>query len=179
VVTDADPLEQVGTVPHRFTGRLNEDSLANFAATSPMTCSQMQSTTSGYFITGRDAEKFVSSSTIFLGTVFTGSFFPSDPSSTTACTSKGTSFLYAFDLDCGTGEFQSEPGTAHDKRRKAIGSGLPTRPRVSVGQLNQGGGGGGGCNNKIVVVTSDGEIWNNSPGCIPSSGVGVRSWRER
>ena len=53
-----------------------EGDLANFDATTPLTCAQMNSTKTGYYITGRDAEKFVSNSTIFLGTVFTGSFLP-------------------------------------------------------------------------------------------------------
>ena len=35
-------------------------------------CDQMKSTTMGYYITGRDAEKFITNSVVFLGTVFTG-----------------------------------------------------------------------------------------------------------
>jgi hypothetical protein len=141
----------------------------------------MNSTKQGFFITARDAEKFLSASTIIFNTIYTGSFLPADPSSVTACDSRGTAYLYAFDLDCGVGKFTSEPGTAQDKRRKAIGSGLPTRPRVSIGEVNQGGGGGGGggCNNRLVVVTSDGGIYNESPGCSGKGNVKVRSWRER
>ena len=68
-------------------------------------------------------------------------------------------------------------GTA-DKRRKAIGDGIPTRPRVSVGDINQGGD-TSGCKNKVVVITSDGNISNDCPGTLPGSGISVRSWRER
>ena len=78
--------------------------------------------------------------------------------------------------DCGLGGFPDNSSTQED-RREPIGDGMPTRPRVSVGDLNQGD--PSGCVNKIVVVTSDGSIWNDCPGSIPSSGVKVRSWRER
>lgn len=178
VLRDGDPLEQVGTAPDPIGDAYVEGDLADFDAPTPLTCSQMLSTKQGYYITGRDAEKFISPSTIFLGNVFTGSFLPADPSTTTQCDSRGESYLYGFDLECGVGKFQSEPGDERDKRRTAIGSGVPTRPRVSVGDLNQGGG-SGGCNNRIVVVTSDGEVWNDGAGCLPSSGVRVHSWRER
>jgi type IV pilus assembly protein PilY1 len=177
VVKDSDPLEGIGTLPNPLSDALDESDLADFDAATPLTCSQMMSTKQGYFLTARDGEAFVSNSIIFLGTVFTGSFLRADPSAS-VCDGAGTAFLYAFDLDCGVGKFQSDPGTDADKRRMAIGTGLPTRPRVSVGDLNQGGG-GGGCANRVVVVTSDGEIMNDCGGDIDSSGVRVRSWRER
>jgi Tfp pilus tip-associated adhesin PilY1 len=185
VVKDADPREVVGTLPNRLTGTIVEDcsgtcvgegELADFDAPTPPTCAQMKASYVGYYITARDAEKFVTASTIFLGEVFTGSFFPADPSTTTICDSRGTSYLYRFDLECGVGGFPDN-ADAQEDRREPVGAGLPTRPRVSVGDLNQGD--PSGCVNKIVVVTSDGEIWNDCPGSIPSSGVKVRSWRER
>jgi hypothetical protein len=180
VVKDEDPLERVNTIPARITGRYTEGDLLNPDSATPPTCNALK-TAVGYMITARDGEKFVSNSTIFLGTVFTGSFLPNNPSGST-CDSKGTAFLYGFDLDCAVGEFPG-PGDNQADRRMAIGSGLPTRPRVSVGDLNQGGGGGCPsppcCINKVVVVTSDGEIYNDCPDDLPTSGVKVRSWRER
>jgi len=131
----------------------------------------------GFFLTGRDREKFVTNSVIFLGEVITGSFVPADPS-TSSCDSKGQAFLYRFDLHCGAGAYPSNPGTEADKRRKAIGGGLPSRPRVSVGELNSGGG-GGGCANKVVLITSEGGVENDCPGPLPSSGIDVRTWRAR
>jgi type IV pilus assembly protein PilY1 len=181
VVKDNDPLERVGTMPARITDRYTEGNLLNPDAATPPTCSALTAAV-GYMITARDGEKFVSNSTIFLGTVFTGSFLYNDPTAANICDSKGTAFLYGFDLDCGVGEFPG-PGDNAADRRMAIGSGLPTRPRVSVGDLNQGGGGGCPsppcCINKVVVVTSDGEIYNDCPDDLPTSGVKVRSWRER
>ena len=179
VVKDDDPLERVGTMPNRITGRYTEANLLDPDSATPPTCAALTAAV-GYMITARDGEKFVTNSTIFLGTVFTGSFLPNATAAT--CDSKGTAFLYGFDLDCGVGEFPG-PGDNQDDRRLAVGSGLPTRPRVSVGDLNQGGGGGCPsppcCINKVVVVTSDGEIYNDCPDDLPTSGVKVRSWRER
>jgi len=178
VVKDGDPLEGVGTLPNRLTGALGEADLADFDAPTPLTCSQMNATKQGYFITGRDAEKFLSNSFIFLGTLYTGSFLPNDPASTNTCDGAGTAYLYAFDVECGVGRFQSDPGTDQDKRRKAIGTGIPTRPRISVGDLNSGGG-GGSCLNRVVVVTSDGRIVTDCGDEFDGSGVSIRSWRER
>jgi Tfp pilus tip-associated adhesin PilY1 len=179
VVKDDDPLERVGTLPARIGDTYTESNLLDPDATTPPSCATLNAAR-GYMLTAREGEKFVSNSTIFLGTLFTGSFL-ANPSANN-CASKGTSYLYAFDLDCATGEFPG-PGDSADDRRMAIGSGLPTRPRVSVGDLNQGGGGGCPsppcCINKVVVVTSDGEIYNDCPDDLPTSGVKVRSWRER
>ena len=181
VVKDSDALE-TGSSPHPVNDSVVEADLADFDAPTPLTCSQMQATTEGYFIAGRDAEKFITNSVVFLGTVFTGSFMPSDPASPDPCDASGDAYLYAFDLDCGDGLFPTNPGGAANERRKAIGSGIPTRPRVSVGDLTQGGGagaGGGTCANRVVMITSDGFIANDCPGEIPTSGINVRSWRER
>ncbi len=180
VLRDSGGLEQGSTV-HPINDSLDESDLADFDDPVPLTCSEMQATAEGYYITSRDAEKFVTNSVIFLGTVFTGSFMPPDPASPDPCAASGDAYLYAFDLDCGVGLFATDPGGEADKRRKAIGSGIPTRPRVSVGDLTQGGGGVGGglCANRVVMITSDGFISNDCPGTMPTSGVNVRSWRER
>jgi type IV pilus assembly protein PilY1 len=179
VVKDADPLERGGATPDPISDALGESDLADFDDPTPLSCDQMKSTRSGYYITARDAEKFITNSVVFLGTVFTASFLPPDPADLSdPCASRGSAFLYAFDLECGIGKFTTEPGGVADKRRKAIGSGIPTRPRVSVGDLNQGGN-TSGCKNKVVVITSDGNISNDCPGTIPGSGISVRSWRER
>jgi hypothetical protein len=189
VVKDTDPKETVGTFPNRDTGRIvetcsgtctGEGDLANFDASTPISCATMNTTKKGFYIVGRDAEKFISNSTIFLGKVFTGSFLQRDPSAANICSASGTSYLYAFDIDCGVGSWPAN-STDQDDRRLAIGSGLPTRPRVSAGSGSGGGGGGGGtdCGNKLVLVTSDGGLYNDSPGACPSSGIKIRSWRER
>ncbi|MFP6661295.1 MAG: hypothetical protein VCB78_07545 [Myxococcota bacterium] len=178
VVRDDNPLEGSGTPPDPITDAYAESDLADFDAPSQMSCTQMKSTKQGYFITGRDAEKFITNSLVFLGDVFTASFVPPDPDDTASvCASAGDSYLYRFDLECGVGAFLSEPGGPAEERRRAIGSGVPTRPRVSVGCLNQGG--GSGCKNKVVVITSDASIENIDSGNAASSGIKIRAWRDR
>ena len=174
VLRDGDPLEAFAEAADVIV----EADLADFAAAVPLSCSEMQATKSGFFITGRDAEKFITNSVVFLGDVFTGSFIPPDPASTdSVCEASGDSYLYRFDLACGVGAYTAQPGDANDKRRRAIGNGVPTRPRVSVGCLNQGG--GSDCSNKVVVLTSDASIENSDGGSAESSGINVRSWRDR
>ncbi|MFT5695099.1 MAG: type IV pilus assembly protein PilY1 [Myxococcota bacterium] len=177
VVKDEDPFEKETTSPpHPITGTIAELDLADLSDSSSFSCSQIN-LKKGYFLTGRDAEKFITNSVIFFGEVFTASFLPADPASSDPCLSKGEAYLYRFDLECAVGSFSTNPGSEADKRRKAIGGGIPTRPRISVGDLN--GGGGGGCANKVVVITSDGEIDSDCPGSVSNSGVRLRSWRQR
>ncbi len=177
VVKDVDPYEtEVATPPHPITEAVVEDDLADLADGNTFTCTEIADEL-GYFLTARDAEKFITNSVIFFGQVFTASFLPADPTSTDPCISKGAAWLYRFDLECGVGEFPGS-GSDADDRRKEIGGGIPTRPRVSVGDID-GGGGGGGCANKVVVITSDGGIDSDCPGSISSSGVRLRSWRQR
>lgn len=177
VVQDKDPFEKAVSAPHPITDAVVEADLADLSAGTSTTCEQI-SAKPGYYLTARDAEKFITNSVIFFGEVFTASFLPADPSTTDPCLSKGDAYLYRFDLECAIGAFQDDPGSADDKRRKKIGGGIPTRPRISVGDLD-GGGGGGGCANRIVVITSDGEIDSDCPGSVSSSGVRLRSWRQR
>ncbi len=173
VLRDSDPFE------HEYGAILThvESDLVDNAAldSSPTNCADIGS--KGFFLTARDREKFITNSVIFFGEVFTGSFLPAaagaDP-----CSATGSSYLYRFALDCGEGAYPSNPGSGNDRRRKAVGGGLPTRPRVSVGGLNQGGA-SGGCDNKVIVITSDGNIENDCPAPLPSSGIDIRTWRER
>jgi Tfp pilus tip-associated adhesin PilY1 len=179
VVKDSDPVERSGSSPDPITDALGEADLADFDDPTPLDCGVMKSTKEGYYITARDAEKFITNSVVFMGTVFTASYLPPDPATVSdPCSSTGSAYLYAFDIECGIGKFTSNPGGVEEKRRKAVGDGIPTRPRVSVGDLNQGGN-NSGCKNKVVVITSDGNISNDCPGTLPGSGISVRSWRER
>ncbi len=177
VIVDRDPGERSGTTPDPLLDFLTESDLADNSTLNSITCSALQSGYDGYFLTGRDSEKFITNSVIFLGDILTGSFVADDPNGANACQAAGDAFLYRFGVDCGDGGFTAHTGN-DEQRRKAIGAGIPTRPRVSVGDLNQGGS-SGGCNNRVVVVTSEGSIENDCPGSLPSTGIKVRSWRER
>jgi Tfp pilus tip-associated adhesin PilY1 len=178
VVRDSDPYERSGSLLDPVLDYYSELDLATNTELNTLDCNTLQATKQGYVITGRDAEKFITNSVIFLGDLITGSFIPPDPSATDPCNATGTAYLYRFNVDCGTGAYPSNPGSGNEDRRRALGSGMPTRPRVSVGSLNQGGG-GGGCQNRVVVITSDGAIDNDCAGDPPSSGTGLRSWRTR
>ncbi len=174
VLRDRDPLEQNAT-PLATLGEADLYTETDLDGGS-YSCSQIEQG-NGFFLTARDREKFITNSVIFLGNVLAGSFVPS-PAGADPCSDTGDSYLYSFSLDCGTPKWGSNPGSGNDDRRKLIGDGLPTRPRVSVGAINQGGT-SGGCDNKVVIITSDGNIENDCPGNLPSSGVDLRSWRER
>ncbi len=146
--------------------------------TNPNTC--LAGGAVGFYISGEDGEKFITQSVIFFGAVFTGSYVP--PSATaSSCDATGSAYVYGFDLFCGEGTFPPSSGNSGDpkERRLAIGSGLPTAPRVSVGPLGGGGGGGGGpCTDMVVVITSEGEAFSDCPNSRPSSGIRLKTWRD-
>lgn len=179
VVRDSYPLENAISPPDPLLDYLTESDLATNDELNSETCDDMQANHEGYVIEARDAEKFITNSVVFMGDVITGSFIPADPTSTNPCEASGSAFLYRFGIDCGVGNYTSDPGTADDKRRSSVGSGIPTRPRVSAGDLSGGGGGGDPCANRVVVVTSDGSVSNDCHGSASSSGVRLRSWRQR
>ena len=178
VLRDRDPFERNPSPPHPLTGFTAEADLADNADLDSVTCADLKANYDGFFLTARDAEKFLTRSVVFLGEVWTLSYVPPDPASTNPCDDNGQAFLYRFDFECGVGSYPTNPGTGNEDRRIAIGKGLPSHPRFSVGGLNNGGG-GGGCESKVVVITSDGSALNECPGPLPSSGVGIRNWRAR
>jgi type IV pilus assembly protein PilY1 len=187
VMKDGDPLERATETPASGdlvvggTGpALRESHLQDITSITP-NCSDLHTNYKGYYIVANDAEKFITRSLVFLGKVLTGSYTPSDPSTGDVCEKAGSASLYIFGVDCGSGQFTPATGhTANDtpdkQRRTDAGSGVPTRPRISVGDINQDGGGGA---NRAIVVTSDGGITMEDAGNASSSGVDIRTWRER
>jgi Tfp pilus tip-associated adhesin PilY1 len=174
VVRDKDPLEKKAVVlPTLVESDLIPTSQLDDGT---YTCDDIAAG-NGYYLTGRDREKFITNSVIFLGDVFTGSFVPS-PVGSNPCEDTGDAYLYRFSIECGEPGYPANSGGGDDKRRNAIGSGLPTRPRVSAGGINQGGS-TSGCTSRVVVITSDGSIDNECPDPLPSSGVNLDTWRER
>ncbi len=104
----------------------------------------------GFFFTLPDGEKFVTDSTIFAGLVIVASYTPS-AGEDVCTTGGGQAFLHVFDL---TGEgFFADDSTAADPendRKIAIGGGLPSNPRVSLGRDPS--------DDRVYVKTSTGQI---------------------
>ena len=124
----------------------------------------------GYYVIADHGEKFVTNSIVFLGTLFTGSFVPIV--STDPCIAGGEAFLWMFRFSCGAGE----AGTTDTDRKKKLGTGLPTSPRISVGNADEP---PGECTEmKVVVITSEGEVASDCAGHRPNSGTYLREWRE-
>ncbi len=175
VVHDADPLERETALPlTAFTPRYTDANLIP-AGSMPGSCIPPTGKV-GFYIDAEHGEKFVTNVEIFFGLVLTGSFKPSTGGST--CDNAGQGFLYGFDLFCGTGALPDPGGGGGSVARVSVGSGLPSRPRVSVGPVGDDGGGGGDCKDMVVVITSEGEAFSDCPGGRPDSGVSVKSWRD-
>lgn len=127
----------------------------------------------GYYVVADHAEKFVTSSVVFLGTLFTGSFVPID--STDPCVAGGLAYLWMFRFSCGEGDGAGV--TENEKRKSELGTGLPTSPRISVG--NSGEEEDDDCEEmKVVVITSEGQVATDCAGKRPNSGTYLREWRQ-
>lgn len=116
----------------------------------------------GFYFMARDNEKFVTNSEIINYRVFAGSF---TPTSGGTCDTGGEADLYIFRINCGEGFFPSETGA--DQRRVHLGDGVPTDPRLSLGEEN-----------RLYVVTSENEVFNPPLPPLPSVGPGLLYWRE-
>jgi type IV pilus assembly protein PilY1 len=158
VVSDPDPFERalapLGTVTEAdLTDISGDEDGASFAAR-------------GYYFKVKDGEKFVTNVEIFAGQVIAASFIPTisaDP-----CAARGQGTLYVFDIRDGKGYF--EDASANPTRAMAIGVGLPTDPRVSVGV--------GGYDNRVYVEKSGTDLWSAEQDDIPAGGQFLY-WRER
>jgi hypothetical protein len=103
---------------------------------------------------------------IFAGQVLAASFVPTP--SANLCAARGDATLYAFDIRNGKGYF--EDNSNNPVRAMAIGVGLPTDPRVSVGV--------GGRDNRVYVEKSGTDLWSSEQDDI-SLGGRYLYWRRR
>ncbi len=182
VMRDLDPYERE-TTPLDVITENNPDptrSLTDILAVDQTGATCPNLTTPGYFLRAADDEKFVTNSVIFASYVFTSSFKPTV--STDPCIAGGTASLYAFRVECAEGFF--DPTGSGQHRTLALGTGVPTDPRVSISAGDPTAGGGsapcaGGHANKVFVITSDNSVQNNCTPPLPGSGVGLMYWRER
>jgi type IV pilus assembly protein PilY1 len=82
----------------------------------------------GYFVVAPDGEKFITDLLIFSGHVILASY---NPDSFPAC-GPGEAYLYTFRLANGLGYYDANATPEAADRRYAIGTGIPSTPRISV-----------------------------------------------
>ena len=138
VMIDSDPYERASPALALIT----ETNLTDFSGTA----AAQTFTDKGFYITVADGEKFVTNVEIFNGDVIAATFIPT--TSSDPCATRGDGTLYVFDLQNGEGHFDDGGGGA--QRTVALGSGLPTDPKISIGV--------GGKDNKIIIEKSGSDI---------------------
>ena len=166
---DGDPLERELPPPAAGAARFTDAAgSSDFVDVDTLTgsCVPPPPPAVGFYVEGEAGEKFITETEIFFGTVLTGSYTPSAAAS--ACEAGGTARLYGFDLFCGQGVFPASGGPSSPPDRSiVVGTGLPNRPRVSVGPIqSQSSGGSGGCSDMAIVITSDGQTFSQE-NCRP------------
>jgi Tfp pilus tip-associated adhesin PilY1 len=158
---DLDPLERAPTALSVIT----EGNLLNVSGNH--NCSNVSSY-KGWYIVGREGtEKWVTNADIFGGFLFVNSYLPTP--ATDPCEIGGESFLYGIRVQCGEGFFQDAAG--NPVRDLALGAGLPTDPRITIGQ-------GGVSTNRLIVNKQGGELINVQAPPGFGAGIGVYYWRE-
>jgi hypothetical protein len=100
--------------------------------------------------------------------VIGASFVPTP--SANVCAARGDATLYVFDIRDGKGFFETDDATPVPTRGMAIGTGLPTNPKVSVGV--------GGKDNRVYIEKSGTDLWSSEQYDIPTGGRYIY-WRER
>jgi type IV pilus assembly protein PilY1 len=161
---DDDPLETLAISQTKA----DESLMLELDQSKPDICADASSYR-GYYFIGEEGEKFIVNLELFLGYVFVGSFFPTDLAGGDVCSVRGQAFLSVFRIDCGEGFFDNG---GDPEKKISLGAGLPTDPRVTVG--NDDGSGGG---NRVIINRQDGAIVNFEapPGF---STFGMFYWRE-
>ncbi|MDX1385733.1 MAG: hypothetical protein R3190_18925, partial [Thermoanaerobaculia bacterium] len=156
VITDPDPFEQANL------GELSETDLTDFSGSEEAASFSNR----GYFFRVPDGEKFVTNVEIFVGDVIAASFTPA--ATTDVCTARGDATLYAFRVRNGEGQFKDD--SDNTTRGLAIGSGLPTDPKISIGV--------GGTDTRIIIEKS-GADFESEEGKDVDVGGRLLYWRER
>jgi type IV pilus assembly protein PilY1 len=124
----------------------------------------------GFYFRVADGEKFVTEFTIFAGYAIAASFTPV-PSADLCATAGGQGFLYAVRLASGAGYFADPSAPPSEDRRIAIGGGLPSRPRITLGE--------GTDEDVIWIKTSKGKILTFEPPPRDVPNASMIYWRQR
>ncbi len=156
VMTDLDPFES-GSLAELDEGDLTDVTGNEGAATF---------STRGYYFKVPDGEKFVTNVEIFVGDIIAASFTPASGSN--VCTARGDAKLYAFNVRNGEGQFRDD--SDDPTRGLAIGTGLPTDPKISIGV--------GGTDTRIIIEKS-GADFESEAGKDVDVGGRLLYWRER
>lgn len=138
VMIDSDPYE----VASPALATITEANLTDFSGSA----AAQTFANKGFYFRVSDGEKFVTNVEIFSGEVIAATFIPT--TSADPCTTRGEGTLYVFDLQTGEGHFDDGGGGA--QRWVALGAGLPTDPKVSIGV--------GGNDTKIIIEKSGSDI---------------------
>ncbi len=124
----------------------------------------------GYYFIAEEGEKFITNHVAFGGALITTSYIPNDGTDE-VCDVAGQSFAHIFDLDTAEGFF--DPAiSSNDGRRVVSGLGVPSDPRITVSNSDDGG-------VKILLKSSAGQLVTiDAPGLAPDP-VELVYWRQR
>lgn len=166
VVKDRWPMGPYAFVDESSTARpaITESSLTEVTNIK----SDSNLTNNGFYFVGAEGEKFTSDVVIFAGFVLTTSYSPSAADVCTAAT--GESFLYAFRLQTAYGFYDHGLASAPQSRRKSVGAGLASSPRMSMGMDPS--------DDRLFVKTSKSKIVPAVPPPRENDGASVIYWRQ-
>ena len=162
VLKDPNP-EGVGSIPVAPFTEANLTDITGLA-TDPDT------TDSGFYFIAEDGEKFITNHAAFGGVLITASYLPDDGTGS-VCDADGQAFAYIFDLGTGGGFF--DPATSSSQgRRVTTGLGVPSDPRITISNSEDGG-------VQILLKSSAGHVVSiGAPGLLPDP-VDLVYWRQR
>ena len=129
----------------------------------------------GYFFRVPDGEKFITNHLIFAGKVATVSYMPDVAGSGVGgnCALGGTTQEWAWDLADGTASLDDPVNVNQFVRKRSLGNGAPTDPRITVSKDSN-----GAIVVKISTQTSMGEIQNPDGGGLSLDPVDMIYWRQ-
>ncbi len=106
----------------------------------------------GFYFVAEEHEKFITDAAIFAGHVLVTSF---KPDIFVDDCGPGKTFFYAFRIDNALGHFTTALSTVLESRRKEVGAGVGSAPRVKVSRDPN--------NDSVYVTTSEGEVLTLDP----------------
>ena len=121
---------------------------------------------SGYYVVVADGEKFVTDVGAFAGYFIAPTYLPAQYPT---C-GPGTAYLYILGVNDAKGFFPDPSAPPSEDRRMTVGTGIPSKARVSAGVKSS--------DDKIYIQTSEGEVWTLQPPAR-DAGLDMIYWRQR